>query len=135
MTRTGLLDIESLSRPDIEAILARSKEFQPHLDAPQSTGEHQIVETSQMTDAERLAGEPAQPRSQRHIEPLQHKRAELSFIEAVWQQNGRNGRAVFARVQSTDLETPGADRAASCFGVTLVAAEHVLQAFFGDHRQ
>src|SRR5437660_396513 len=29
MTRAGLLDIESLSRPDIEAILARSKEFQP----------------------------------------------------------------------------------------------------------
>ncbi len=29
MPRTGLLDIESLPRPDIEAILARSKEFQP----------------------------------------------------------------------------------------------------------
>jgi aspartate carbamoyltransferase catalytic subunit len=29
MARVGLLDIESLARPDIEAILARSKEFQP----------------------------------------------------------------------------------------------------------
>src|SRR5690348_12383172 len=49
-----------------------AQETQAHLDPGQRTRQHQVVEAAEMADAEDLAGELAQARTQRHVESIEH---------------------------------------------------------------
>src|SRR5437667_1592133 len=45
---------------------------EPHFHAGERAAEHEIVEVTQMTDAEDLAGDLAQALAQRHVEAVEH---------------------------------------------------------------
>src|ERR1035438_2709932 len=60
--------------------MADAGEFQSHLDSRQRAGQHQIVEIAQMSDANDLARQFSEPRSQRHIKVVQHHCPEGRFV-------------------------------------------------------
>ena len=58
-------------------VMRNARQRQPHLNTAQSCGQHQFIKISQVPDAEHAAGEFAQARPQREIEPFEHQLAQV----------------------------------------------------------
>src|SRR6185437_12284789 len=56
--------------------MRHAQETQAHLDPGQRSRQHQVVEATEMADAEDLAGEFAQAGAERHIEIVEHDLAQ-----------------------------------------------------------
>src|SRR5581483_10620995 len=59
---------QMIERREHAALLVRHRrQLQAHLDAGERAGEREIVEVAEVADAEHLAGEPSEPRAERHV--------------------------------------------------------------------
>ena len=106
---------------------------QPHFDAAQRSGQHQIVEITKMADPEHLAGQPRQPVAKRHVEIRQHCRPEGISIMTVRQQYRRQRAGIVARFLAQHLQPPCLDGAAGGFGMPVMARKDVVEAFLVKH--
>ena len=81
---------------------------EPHLDAAERAGEHEVVEVAEMADAEDLAFQLAEPRAERHVEPFEHDLAKRVGIVTVRHHDRGQRAAVFPRARQQQLEPPRA---------------------------
>src|SRR5258708_19903225 len=94
---------------------------QPHLDAAQRAGEHEVVEIAEMADAEDLVGEPAEAGAERHVETLEDGPAQPVGAVPLRHEDGGQRARILARLATQDLQPPGPDRAPRRLGVTIMA--------------
>ena len=73
-------------------------------------GEHQVVEVAEVPDAEDPAGQLAEPGAQRHVEAVEHQRADLVGVVALGDEDRRQRPRVLALVGAEHLEAPGRAR-------------------------
>ena len=67
---------------DAAFFVRHAGEFQAHFDAGQSAHQCQVVEITEMADAEHLVGDFAEAAAQRHVEVFEHDFAEGDFAVA-----------------------------------------------------
>src|SRR5438094_9401374 len=67
---------------DAAFLMRHAGQLESHLDAAQSTGEHEIVEVAEVTDAEDLILQTPQTGAERHIEMIEHNLAEFVRVVA-----------------------------------------------------
>ena len=116
---------------------AREREanpVEPHLDAGQGAGEHQIVEIAQVADPEHPPGELAETVAERQVVTLEDGRAQRVGIEALRAPAPRSASSSTRAIQAQQLEAPGAHRPARRLGVARMAREHLLEPLLLQHR-
>src|SRR5258708_35984076 len=77
-----------------------------HLDAGEGAHQHQIVEMTEVADAEDLALELRQSRAERHVEMLQDHVAKMVGVMASGHDDSGENRRVFLRIATENLEAP-----------------------------
>ena len=108
---------------------------QSHLDTAQRSRQHQVVEVSQMTDAERASLEAAEPGAERHVESFEDDRAKPVGIVGFRHHHGGEDGAVLVFPRARDVELPGGHRGTRRGREPLMALEDVRQAFLFEHRE
>ena len=78
---SGVLDRLALGEQGERGIDAAGPEGhagrgQAELDAAERADQHQLVEVAEVPDAERAALQPSETGAERHVEPIEHDRAE-----------------------------------------------------------
>src|SRR5712671_3299038 len=125
-----------IERGEHAALLVRHPgERKPHFNSGERAGERQIVEVSEVSDAENLPGEFSQAGAERHIVGFENDLAQRVGVVA----GGHHHRGERARILlghgAQDFQPPGAHRAARGLRVARVAGEDVLQTFLLQHRE
>src|SRR5260370_3515324 len=105
--RRGVLALEYIHCGEHAALLMRDLgKIKRHLDTGESAHQHQIVEMTEMADAEDLALELRQSRPERHVEMLQDHVAEMGGVMAGGHDDSGENRRVFLRIATENLEAP-----------------------------
>lgn len=107
--------------------------FETHFNTCECSGQHEIIEASQMSDSENLTLKFREARPERHVEFFENQFAELVGIVSGRHEYGGNGIRVFIRASADDFETPGAHRSASGFSVAPMPGEYIVQTFLLQH--
>src|SRR5205823_10196377 len=81
-------------RRDTAFRVGNTREGKAHLDTAQRAGQHEVVEITQMTDAENSSLQLRQTRSERHVELVEDHLAQLVCIMSRRHQNRCQGAAV-----------------------------------------
>src|SRR5215813_11920781 len=111
-----------------------ARQLQAHLNAAQSSGQHQVVEAAQVSNAEDPAREFGESCTERHIKILQNDFAQAVGIVALWHENSSQGVGVFARLFAHKFQAPGPYRSAGGLAMTGMPAENIGQAFLLQHQ-
>ena len=110
-------------RADAAFSMRHTTEFEPHLNARQSSSQHQFVEIAEVTDTEDRALERPETGPQRHVELFEDNAAERVGIAAVGHANAGQRMAVRALPAAEDLELPTAHRPSRRFGQPFMPGE------------
>ena len=110
-------------------------EPETHLDAAERSRQHQIVERSQMSDAEDAPGELAEPCPERHVEMLEDDLPQPVCVMAFRGVDRRQRAGVLRWILGDDVESPGAHCGARRRAMPRVAGENVLEPFLVKHPQ
>ena len=86
-----------------------------------------------MADAEHFALQPAEPRAERHVEPLEHDLSKRVGVVPLRHDDRGERTAVFLGTGAPQLEPPGGGGAPRRLPEALVAREHVREPFFFEH--
>src|SRR5690606_12995010 len=104
-----------------------------HLDARKRPGEHQVIEAAKMPDAEELAGDFRQARTERQVESRERLPSELVRIVTVGHQYGRQRVAAVLGDGAPHLEPPRVDRTARRLRMASVPREHGIESLLEQH--
>jgi hypothetical protein len=86
---------------DAAGLVRHAGQRQPHLDAAERACERQIVEIPEVADAEDLPLQLPEPGAERHVEPIEHDRAEGVRVAPLWHDHRRQDAAVPAGFWAT----------------------------------
>src|SRR5437773_9022876 len=89
------------------AIERHAADREAHLDAAERTGQHEVVEVAEVSDAEDAALDLAEAHPERHVEALENGLANAIGIVRLWDDDRGHHVAELAGVRGEDLEIPG----------------------------
>ena len=110
-------------------------EPETHLDAAERSRQHQVVERSQMADAEDAPGQLSESCSERHVEMLEDDLSQPVGVMAFRSVDRRQRARVLRWILGDDVESPGAHGGAGRRAMPRVAGENVLETFLVKHPQ
>src|SRR6202048_1883002 len=132
--RRGVLVLEHIHCGEHTALLMRDLgNIERHLDTGESAHQHQIVEMTEMADAEDPALELRQARAERHVEVLQDHVAEMVGVMASGHYDGGENWRVFLRIATEDLEAPRQHRGARGRSEFQMAGEDIVEPLLHQH--
>src|SRR5262245_986331 len=96
-----------------------------HFDAGECSGQHEIVEAAQMSDAEDLPLEFCKAGPKGHVEFLEYNFSKLIGIVTGRHKNRCDGIRIFVGALTDDFQTPSAHRRASGFAMAPMPGEDI----------
>ena len=110
-----------------------SRQPQPHLHAAERARQSELVQVSQVPNAEDAPVELAEAGPQGHVEALEDDLAESVGVVPVGEQDRGQRVRVLARVDAVALEAPGGDGRAGGLGEAPVPRENTVEPFLPEH--